>query len=198
VEETCESCGSATAQGQHYCLRCGARVRSRRGPLRRYGWVWPALAALAIAAAGAAVAIVATERTGAASVRTIVALSPLRSPPAAKPARRARGAPSKEKPARKNQRREALTTWPRRSGYTIVLASVPVRDGAGAARAIAKQALRRRLPQVGVLVSASFSGLQPGYYVVFSGVYRSVEEAQGRLRAAHARYPGAFAREITR
>jgi hypothetical protein len=51
---------------------------------------------------------------------------------------------------------------------------------------------------VGILVSTSYAGLRPGYYVVFTGVYDSIEEAQGKLAAASARFPGAYAKQIAR
>ena len=40
------------------------------------------------------------------------------------------------------------------------------------------------------LVSSSYPSLQPGYYIVFSGIFASLEEAQSSLDAAKARVPG--------
>jgi hypothetical protein len=156
-------------------------------------WIWASLGALAIAAGGAAAAIAATRDSAGASTRTIVALSPLRRAPA--PARATR---TKPRPAAAGKARRSLTTWPARNGYTIVLASIPLRRGIGPAEAIARRALRRGLRNVGVLVSTSYIGLHPGYFVVFTGVYSSVEEAQGQLPTVAARFPTAYARQITR
>ena len=79
-----------------------------------------------------------------------------------------------------------------------MLATLPLAQGAAAALAKAQLALRRHLPQVGVLVSSSYPSLQPGYYIVFSGMYVSLEEAQSSLDAAKASFPSAYARPIVR
>jgi SpoIID/LytB domain protein len=87
--------------------------------------------------------------------------------------------------------------WPAgRSGYTVVLDSVATSAGLGAARADATRARRAGLPQVGVLVSAEFATLRPGFYVVFSGVYRTAAQAQAAIGAAKAKYPAAYLRRI--
>jgi hypothetical protein len=49
-----------------------------------------------------------------------------------------------------------------------------------------------------VLVSDRFASLHPGYYVVFSGVYDSLEEAQTAVGRVVSRFPNAYAREIAR
>jgi hypothetical protein len=77
-----------------------------------------------------------------------------------------------------------------------VLDSVPTSAGLGAARADATRARRAGLPQVGVLVSAEFATLRPGFYVVFSGVYRTAAQAQAAIGAAKAKYPAAYLRRI--
>src|SRR4029079_15722494 len=65
-----------------------------------------------------------------------------------------------------------LVPWPaNKSGWTIIIDSVPTINGRAGAVAEAKQALRLGLKPVGVLNSADFSSLHPGYYVVFFGVY---------------------------
>jgi hypothetical protein len=58
--------------------------------------------------------------------------------------------------------------------------------------------LKRRLPKVGILVSSSYPSLQPGYYIVFSGIFVSLEEAQSSLDTAKAAFPAAYARPIVR
>jgi hypothetical protein len=42
------------------------------------------------------------------------------------------------------------------------------------------------LPQVGVLTSSSYASLQPGYYVVFTGVYGTDSEASSHVAAARS------------
>ncbi len=86
--------------------------------------------------------------------------------------------------------------WPAgRSGYTVVLDSLPVVAGPAAARAEAARARKDGL-SAGVLLSSSFSSLRPGYYVVFSGVYSSSGEAEGAARAAAGSFPSAYARRV--
>ncbi|HEV7133047.1 MAG TPA: hypothetical protein VGN27_04875 [Gaiellaceae bacterium] len=94
----------------------------------------------------------------------------------------------------------ALTSWPAgRSGYTNVLESLPVTAGRPAAFARARAAKRAGLPDVGVLISAEYSSLHPGYYVVFSGVYGSQSEASAAVSAVHAHgFPDAYQTRVTR
>ena len=96
--------------------------------------------------------------------------------------------------------RNGLTAWPAgKSGYTLVLESLPVANGNAAAVARARQAKANGLPDVGVLVSSQYSSLHAGYYVVFSGIYGSAAEAAAALGHAHAKgFPDAFERQVTR
>jgi hypothetical protein len=212
----CLSCGTAFDPGQDYCLECGARILRPAGPLPRLGrawrrrlgwypgdWIWGATLALAVAAGGAAAAI-EIPRSGHANAqpRVIVALSKLRSAPAPKPPRpvhrpaRAKAPATRPAPPRRPRPEGGLVEWPRRSGYTVILSSLPASGGLAAARQKAREALKRGLRQVGVLVSSRYASLHPGYYVVFSGVYSSLEEAQSAVSRASSRFPSAYAREI--
>ena len=94
---------------------------------------------------------------------------------------------------------KALVAWPvGKGGWTIVLDSVPGLNGRAAAVAEAKQALHVGMPQVGVLDSAGFSSLHPGYFVVFSGIYDTEAEAQSHVIDAHRHgYRGPYPRRIT-
>jgi hypothetical protein len=183
---SCLVCGSTLEAGQEYCLECGARVR----PVRtRPHWGWPAAGAFAIACAGAAVAI-AAGRGGSHAPRTIVATQRLVPVPA-------RSTPGKVTPAsRARARTGALIAWPGGNRYTIVLSSLPARGGLGQAKAKALAAFHAGLEQVGVLVSSSYSSLHPGYYVIFSGIFDTMEEARSRLPEATPRFPSAYARQI--
>jgi hypothetical protein len=79
-----------------------------------------------------------------------------------------------------------------------VLDSVPATNGRAGAAAEAKQALRLGMKQVGVLDSARFSSLHPGYFVVFSGIYDTEAEAQSHVIEAHRHgYRGPYPRRIT-
>jgi hypothetical protein len=52
---------------------------------------------------------------------------------------------------------------------------------------------------VGVLVSAQYSSLHAGYYVVFAGVYGTPSAAAAAVASAHSRgFPDAFQRQVTR
>ncbi|MER3412365.1 MAG: hypothetical protein C4305_08780, partial [Thermoleophilia bacterium] len=137
----------------------------------------PSLALLAVATGGAAGTVLSQPQG---SEKTIVALTPLPPAPETLPLG------------------PRLIPWPGHAGFTIVLAAVPTRAGLTRARREAMRALRAGLPEVGILVSSRYPDLHPGYYLVFSGVYDSLEEAQTRLPRASARFPGAFARQIAR
>jgi hypothetical protein len=89
--------------------------------------------------------------------------------------------------------------WPRdRNGWTIVLVSLPQSGGGARARETAARAVERGLREVGVLDSNRWASLHPGYYVVFTGIYSSPEEAAGALQRAKAVYSLAYTREIAR
>jgi hypothetical protein len=164
--------------------------------------------AAAVAAAGAAGAIeLPGTAKGNAAPRVIVATQRLRlAPPPPAPlavakaprARKGHAKPTSPPPPPKARAhpKTGLTTWPNRAGYTVVLSSIPAADGEAAARQKALDAQRAGLPQVGVLVSSRYASLHPGYYVVFSGVYPSLEEAQSAVPKASARFPSAYARQI--
>jgi hypothetical protein len=89
--------------------------------------------------------------------------------------------------------------WPPgKSGYTIVLESIPVSAGRAFAAARARTARRAGLPRVGVLDSSAYPSLHPGYYVVFSGIYASSAQASAALPAAHAAgFPDAYQARVS-
>lgn len=91
-----------------------------------------------------------------------------------------------------------LASWPpAKSGWTIVLDSVPSPNGRSAALAEAKQALHVGMKQVGVIDSSRFSSLHPGYYVVFAGIYDTEAAAQSHVIDAHQHgYSGPYPRRI--
>ena len=191
----CRHCASPSEPGQEYCLECGSRlVASRRAPTAA-AWILPSLVALTVACAGAAAAIAATGGNSGHGRRVIVAVSPLRAAPPPAPPRSPtvpQGPGKAARPAAK------LISWPSSNGYTVVLASLPLGDGIAPARKKALAALKGGLPQVGLLVSSSYPSLHPGYYIVFSGIYPSQEDAQAALPAARRLFETAYARPIVR
>lgn len=217
-ERECPRCGAAYAEDQEYCLECGARLPARPGVVavlggawrRRLGWypgdwVWPALLALLVAAAAGVVsALWLTDRSSSANgtlVRTVAVLAPVQAtetPPEPTSSAPTTTAPTETKRTAR-ARPATLVTWPAgKSGWTIVLDSVPTTNGRAGALAEARQALRLGLKQVGLLESASFSSLHPGYFVVFAGIYDTQAEAQSHIIDAHRHgYRGPYARPIT-
>jgi hypothetical protein len=79
-----------------------------------------------------------------------------------------------------------------------VLASLPAAAGTRAPDALAARAAAAGLPQVGVLDSAGFASLVPGYEIVFSGIYGGAADAESALAIVEARgYDGAYTSPIT-
>jgi hypothetical protein len=180
---SCARCRAPLAAGQEYCLECGLRQpgRERLGPLpteRRALRLRVAGLAL-IAGVGAAVAIaVAADGGGAERVLT------------------ATGG-SVTIPARPVEPRSRLAVWPAgRSGWTIVLASIPKTRGRDEAVAVAQQARTHGLARVGVLDSSRFASLRPGYWMTFAGRYQSEADATGSLRRARAAVKGSRVQRV--
>jgi hypothetical protein len=169
--------------GQEYCLECGLRQHGAEGVgppptdprglrLRIAG-----LAAVACAGAAAAIAVAADD----------VATQPVAT---------ATGG-SVTLPARAVEPASRLAVWPRsRSGWTIVLVSIPKARGRDEAVAVAQQARSRGLTRVGVLDSSQFASLQPGYWMTFAGRYQSEAGATGSLRRARAAVKGARVQSV--
>jgi hypothetical protein len=79
-------------------------------------------------------------------------------------------------------------------GYTVALASDVVHSNAVNAAATARSA---GLRQVGVLQSSRYSSLRPGYWFVYSGVYRDIPAAQREVtRARDAGFSDAYVRMV--
>lgn len=203
---------------QEYCIECGLRLPLDRGlvpavgrawrlQVSRYpgGWLWVVLVLFALAAFATAAAIVASDE-GSSAVRTIVATEP--TPVTSAPATQT--APARTTPAPTTRaattgtgatttratRQSAPIEWPaERSAHTVVVASTT--EPETAAR-LARAAIRAGLPDVGVLESSEYASLRPGYFVVFSGFYRTEDDALAAVEAAQQNgYPRAYEREIT-
>jgi hypothetical protein len=90
-----------------------------------------------------------------------------------------------------------LTEWPQgQNGWTVVLVSTPQTAGRPAAVREARKAIAAGLTDVGVLDSSDFSSLHSGYWVVFSGVFNSAQEADSGLDTAKGTYSAAYVRQI--
>ena len=218
----CPRCGAKVDANQEYCLECGTRLdREQPGAIERTSagigqrrgwastWVLPALIGLIIAVfgAGAAIAISSDgEEANAVSTATGGSLtvtndgSTLTAPEPTEPTTTATTPSTTTAPtttAPKPPVNPASIVWPRgQRGWTIVLVSLPQADGLGPANAKAAQARRAGLRRVGVLDSARYASLHPGYYVVFNGVFGSEAEASSALQRARVVFPAAYQREI--
>ena len=216
-ETRCPRCGTPAEPLQEYCLECGLRLRTSglvpalaegwRRRVRWYpgDWIWPSLLALLVAVAAAAAAILWTRDANSAASETLIGdTSQLPTTVATVPTVTAPARPTvptattRTTPTRRSGRRR-LIEWPKgRTGWTLVLASLPTSAGRDAAVAKAKQALAAGLSQVGVIDSSRYASLHPGYFVVFSGIYASLSSAQDAAsRAASAGYGNAYARRLT-
>ena len=221
----CPRCGTPYDPFQEYCLECGLRLPAthgvipmlatawrRRVPWYPGDWIWPVLAALVIAALAGGLAILITNdsdgtgtkaavnetipKTSTTSTNTFstgtetgpepttsvpTTTEPIEPPPPPPPPTTGGG----------------LTEWPQgENGWTVVLVSVPQTAGRPAAVSEARKAIGAGLTDVGVLDSSDFSSLHSGYWVVFSGVFNSAQEAESGVDTAKGTYSGAYARQI--
>lgn len=175
---TCPRCGEPLATGQEYCVECGLRLPgpdplgASRDPGR--GWVRRSLVGLAVAGAGAALAVVASGGTGGTST-LLTATGGFATTPAGQLA------------PQPGTRKGRIVDWPAgQEGWTLTLAALPQTGGKRAAVLRARQARRRGLRTVGVLDSSRYASLHPGYWIVFSGVYASQADASSALQPARA------------
>ena len=209
----CPDCGAVVEPSQEYCLVCGKRLVETGGaglaerwrhalPFADRDWGWPVLIALAIAILASVFAIVAEQH--AAKTSTLQVLGPHvqqtttsgatatgnSTPGTATTGTTSTGAKTTTHTATTSTSSSSpihisgLIDWPGPSAYTIVLASIPISSGKAGARQKALEALHSGLEDVGVLASSDYSSLHPGYFVIFSGVYRSQSEANKHLSAA--------------
>jgi len=89
--------------------------------------------------------------------------------------------------------------WPERDGWTVIIASLPVEDqGSKAAAKELKQKLLDQGIEAGVLLSSSYSSLNPGYWAVFSGVFDTESQAMEHRNSLKSAYRDAYARWVKR
>jgi hypothetical protein len=225
-ERECPRCGSAAAPHQDYCLECGAPLPppdpAAVGPTARAQGgaresVLTVLVAFLVAVLAAAAVVgvqlarddtehpffVATNEQGLAEPEQ-EELPPVET--ALPPDEEEELPPDEEEPPLEEPEPEPepeqqeLVDWPADvDGWTVILASVPTADGREAATVRARQARDAGLPEVGVLTSAEFASLHPGYFIVFSGVFETQAEAQTAVPSARdAGFGDAYPRQITR
>ncbi len=217
----CPRCGTPYDAGQEYCLECGlplpgsARATAAlRGAWRRRipwypgDWVWAALLGLAVAAVAATVVILADR--GNADSNRLVATDNRTVGTSADTGTLTETTPTGTGTTTAQTETTPTTTtappanrvrsWPAgRSGYTVVLNSIPTTAGRARAVEEARRAIRVGLQDVGVLESSAFSTLHPGYYVVFSGFYPGSADATNAVAAARdAGFRTPYPRQIAR
>lgn len=220
ADGTCPRCGAGRTGTDRYCLDCGLALPVvtgrlpawRRRWIQRFGWypgdwVWLSLPTLAVAIAGATAAILISDHRADAHAVVTAATPGFALTPAAPvqtvttPATRASTStlPIPPEPGTASEKNGRLT-WPiSESGWTIVLVSYPRTTGHDPALATATKAAKAGLPQVGVLDSSRFASLQPGYDVVFTGIYGSQQDADAAVATARqAGFGGAYSRQIAR
>ena len=223
----CPRCGAAYDPYQEYCLECGIRLPTPYGARRQEIWssgsplwLWAALAALLLVAlvAGAIVAVAATredEESRPATSIPVVSTAPnttntvgvLTQPPTVtiNPPTTTFGTTS-TLPTTTTAATTTLgttttgstVTWPaNKDGYSILLKSVPTSQGRSQADAAAQRARNQGLSQVGVLNSSNYRSLNPGYWVTFTGIYDTEQQADNALPTARSRgFPTAYVRRI--
>jgi hypothetical protein len=222
ADSTCPRCGAGREADETYCLECGLRLPRvtgripalRRRWIRRLGWypgdwIWISLLTLAVAAAGAATAIALTVQrtndegvvftaTTGGSVATPVPVTPTTVDTSTLPTAPEPGTTTNEPPAKAGPK-NGRVPWPAHAnGWTIVLVSYPKVNGRPSALQTATKAAAR-LQEVGVLDSSLYASLQPGYYVVFTGIYSSKADADaGVSTARQAGFGGAYSRQVAR
>jgi len=179
----------------------------RRVPWYPGDWIWPVLLGLVIAALAATGAILAT-RDDDSPTSTQVATGPSTEPVDTVPNETTPTGTGVEPPPAGTDTEPVepeppppgpggLVEWPPgQTGYTVVLASLPESSGRAAAVGAGQKASQAGLTDVGVLNSSDYSSLHPGYWVLFSGIYDTLDEARGGLDTARGTYPQAYTRQI--
>jgi hypothetical protein len=74
--------------------------------------------------------------------------------------------------------------------YTVILASIPESRGLREAEARAATFRNAGVENVGVVASSRYGSLSDPYWVVYSGVFTSLEEAVGRRDEIEKAHPG--------
>jgi septal ring-binding cell division protein DamX len=184
----CPNCGAHADPGQLVCLECGHRLAlDYRRPR---GWRPAALIiGLVLLVAGAAFAITLITVDDDSKDEVAATKAGKQTEAAAKPA--PKPAPNKKRSSKPAEptRTGGVAHWPaRRSGFTVVLLSA---GDEASARDFARNA-RKGDVDAGVLRSDDHSSLEKGFWIVFSGVYRTRAQAQRAAAKLAGRYSGSY------
>lgn len=210
---TCANCGAPVSLGQDWCLNCGAAISTEVAGAE--GWRTPiAIVAAVLLLAAAALVVAFLELSGEAdkvAARPAATATPGPTGPTGPVAVAPTGPTGPTGPSGTTGPVEGATTpapfpsataspaassigrWPAgKHAYTVILFSET-----SYATAKSKAQTVSTLPGVGILKSGKFSSLRSGYYVVFSGQYDSLKQAQDAAASADGQAPGAYAKEVT-
>lgn len=206
-DHLCASCGAPLAADQRYCLNCGRPLNRREDLLRAlapsaaHAASTERLAATAVPAApartvtpwGAAAAVALLLLAG--LTGAVIAGDP--APPA--PQVRVAAAPQPDVNvtvpaggAGAAAAAELIGDWPGDDGWTVQLRTLPKDASDPAAVARAKtEAESAGAKDVGALDSDEYPSLDPGEYVVYSGVFDTKKAAAKALRGLRKDFPDA-------
>jgi hypothetical protein len=228
-DTVCRSCGHLNPSGSSFCRVCGSALevsspaveptgrqecepRPPAAPARHQLFpvenraqpssppaIVVVLVAIALAAAGVA-AVLLVHGSSAAHPRTGMGRATATTVTQTEPAASSEDAAEEEPTPVAGSQDPARTApsdkggWP--GGFTVALASDTTRADAVSASARARAA---GIPSVGIVQSSRYRSLTPGYWFVFSGVYRSAAVARTHVGpAVRAGFSDAYVRRMTK
>ncbi len=182
----CPNCGAHADPGQLVCVECGARLAlDYRRPR---GWK-PAAAviALVLLVAGTAFAITLISVDNDAKDEVAASKAGKASSPA--PAAKKKSQAKAKKPKSTTPVQGGIPAWPtHRDGFTVVLLAA---GDEASARDFARNA-RRGHVDAGVLHSDDYSSLEPGFWIVFTGIYKTRPQAERAAARLLVRFSGSY------
>jgi predicted nucleic acid-binding Zn ribbon protein len=183
VGNECPNCGAPADAGQLVCLECGARLAlDYRRPR---GWRPAVLVVgvvLLVAGAAFALTLIAVDDDARDEVAATKAGKSALKPPAKRD--RGQGGARESTPTR-----GGIPTWPgNRDGFTVVLLST---GDEASARRFARNA-RQGDVDAGILRSDDYTSLEPGFWIVYAGVYRTRGQAERAANRLGDRFAGSF------
>jgi septal ring-binding cell division protein DamX len=215
TESACPTCGASAERGQLVCLECGSRIALtyRRPP----SWRLPVAILSAVLAAAIVASViglgaitndaeqeVASKPAGKTGSPKGKKSEPGKGEKRASAKGETKGTKGKAKKSKARKRPKAskpaigaggVQRWPRgRAAFTVVILSA---EDPVSARKFARSAAKRGT-DVGVLRTDSYRSLPKGFWVVFSGVYRTRRQADRAAGRLGRRYSGAFPQLVKR
>jgi hypothetical protein len=168
-ETDCTRCGAPLAADQEWCLECGTGRTIIHGPPDWRIAVAIVAAVIVLALAGFGIALANLSNSANRSAATIAAAA---TPPAATTVTPAKSVATAKPKVR-------FPGWAiGLSGWTVELASSPTLGGARR-QALA---LRGRGLKVGILQTSKHPQMVPGSYVVFTGRFANLTQAEARVQ----------------